>query len=77
MTPIPPALPVAETCRSCGHPYSEQTPLCSTAAVVRPLLRRRRFEAAPSVLDRLTTNQLDDLIGTRLSTALPIPEATR
>ncbi|GLY97644.1 hypothetical protein [Actinoplanes sp. NBRC 103695] len=69
----PPALPVPERCRTCGHFYSAEAPLCPTAAVVRPLLRRRRFEAdTHGNLSRLTTNQTDDLLCApkHLSTAL-------
>jgi hypothetical protein len=73
----PPIRPVPGHCRTCGHIYSEQTPLCPTAAIVRPLLRRRRHEAGPDALALLTNNQIDDLIGKRLSTALPLPEVTR
>ncbi|TDC37097.1 hypothetical protein [Micromonospora sp. KC213] len=72
----PARLPVPLTCPGCGHPYSEKAPLCPTAAVVRPLLRRRRHETHPDVLAPLTPNQLLDLTGNRLSTALPA-EVTR
>ncbi|MFF0183069.1 hypothetical protein ACFYPF_28680 [Micromonospora sp. NPDC005223] len=71
----PARLPVPLSCRTCGHPYSETAPLCPTAAVVRPLLRSRRHEA-PGAIDALTPNQLLDLTGKRLSTALPA-EVTR
>ncbi|AEB47414.1 MULTISPECIES: hypothetical protein [Micromonospora] len=71
----PARLPVPVICPGCGHPYSEKAPLCPTAAVVRPLLRRRRHEI-PGAIDALTTNQLADLTGNRLSTALPA-EVTR
>ncbi|MFI6232001.1 hypothetical protein ACIBD9_00400 [Micromonospora sp. NPDC050784] len=70
----PATLPVPLTCPTCGHPYSEKAPLCPSAAVVRPLLRRRRHEI-PGAIDALTPNQLMDLTGKRLSTALP--EVTR
>ncbi|MFI6257968.1 hypothetical protein ACIBCL_17965 [Micromonospora zamorensis] len=72
----PPRLPVPLTCPSCGHPYSETAPLCPTAAVVRPLLRRRRHETGSRALAPLSPNQLLDLTGNRLSTALPA-EVTR
>lgn len=71
----PAHLPVPVTCPGCGHPYSDKSPLCPTAAVVRPLLRRRRHEV-PGAIDALTPNQLADLTGNRLSTALPA-EVTR
>ncbi|MEV6817053.1 hypothetical protein [Micromonospora sp. NPDC051296] len=71
----PARLPVPVACPRCGHAYSDKAPLCPTAAVVRPLLRRRRHEI-PGVLDPLTANQLADLTGKRLSTALPA-EVTR
>jgi hypothetical protein len=72
----PAQLPVPLRCPTCGHPYSQTAPLCPSAAVVRPLLRRRRHETGPEVLAPLTANQLQDLTGTRLSTALPA-EVTR
>jgi len=72
----PARLPVPLTCPTCGHAYSQTTPLCPTAATVRPLLRRRYHETGSHVLAPLTPNQLADLIGTRLSTALPA-EVTR
>ncbi|WP_233559171.1 hypothetical protein [Micromonospora radicis] len=71
----PARLPVPVTCPGCGHPYSEKAPMCPTAAVVRPLLRRRRHEIRGAI-DALTPNQLADLTGKRLSTALPA-EVTR
>jgi hypothetical protein len=70
----PAHLPAPGACPTCGHTYRAAAPLCPTAAVVRPLLRRRRYEAGSTVLAPLTANQLQDLItptGTRLSTALP------
>jgi hypothetical protein len=69
---MPPAKPVPAVCRTCGHPYSTDAPVCPTAAVVRPLLRRRRHEAGPMALRLLTPNQTDDLLrpAARLSTAL-------
>ena len=70
----PPTRPVPGHCHSCGHIYSEITPLCPTAAVVRPLLRRRRHEAGPTALELLTRHQVDDLLGKKLSTALPLWE---
>ena len=70
----PPIRPVPGHCRTCGHIYSQSAPLCPTAAVVRPLLRRRRHEAGPEALQTLTGHQTDDLLGTRLSTALPVWE---
>jgi hypothetical protein len=70
----PPTRPVPGHCRTCGHIYSEAHPLCPTAAVVRPLLRRRRHEAGPRALEALTTNQTDDLLRAKPSTALPIWE---
>jgi hypothetical protein len=66
----PPTKPVPGHCRTCGHAYDKEKPYCPTAAVVRPLLRRRRHEAGPKALDRLTTNQADDLLGRTPSTAL-------
>ena len=66
----PPIRPVPGHCRTCGHIYSQNAPLCPTAAAVRPLLRRRRYEAGPRALASLSSNQTDDLLGTRLSTAL-------
>jgi hypothetical protein len=69
-----PTRPVPGHCRTCGHIYSQTAPLCPTAAVVRPLLRRRRHETGPGALASLTTHQADDLLGTRLSTALPTGE---
>jgi hypothetical protein len=70
----PPSRPVPGHCRTCGHIYSQAAPLCPTAAVVRPLLRRRRHETGPAALNPLTSNQLEDLVGTRLSTALVLRE---
>jgi len=67
----PARLPVPLTCPTCGHAYSQTAPLCPSAAVVRPLLRRRRYETGPDVLTPLTSTQLADLTGSRLSTALP------
>ncbi|MFY1675063.1 hypothetical protein ACN27G_34855 [Plantactinospora sp. WMMB334] len=67
----PAELPVPLACPTCGHAYSHTAPLCPSAAVVRPLLRRRRHETGPRVLAPLTANQLADLTGKRLSTALP------
>jgi len=67
----PPAKPVPLRCPTCGHAWDETAPLCPTAAVVRPLLRKRRHEAGAHVIARLTDNQLDDLTGKKLSTALP------
>lgn len=67
----PATRPVPGHCRTCGHIYRENAPLCPTAAVVRPLLRRRRHEAGPRCLEPLTTHQVDDLLRSRLSTALP------
>ncbi|MDG4790244.1 hypothetical protein O7626_30710 [Micromonospora sp. WMMD1102] len=67
----PARLPVPVACPTCEHAYSQTAPLCPSAAVVRPLLRRRRYEAGPRVLAPLTPNQLADLTGKRLSTALP------
>lgn len=67
--------PVPTACRTCGHRWNEDQPLCPTAAVVRPMLRRRRYEGGPHALLPLTTHQVDDLLGSRLSTALPTEEA--
>ncbi|GIF04693.1 hypothetical protein [Actinoplanes siamensis] len=66
----PKQLPVPLTCPACGHQYSRTAPLCPSAAVTRPLLRRRRY-GNPAALDVLTDNQLQDLTGKRLSTSLP------
>jgi hypothetical protein len=72
----PPIRPVPGHCRTCGHIYSQRVPLCPTATVVRPLLRRRRHEAGARALERLTSYQTDDLLcpRARLSTALPLRE---
>jgi hypothetical protein len=67
----PPIRPVPGHCRTCGHIYTQQAPLCPSAAVVRSLLRRHRHEAGPRALDPLTPNQLDDLLGRKPSTAPP------
>ncbi|NIL40225.1 hypothetical protein HCB17_02855 [Salinispora arenicola] len=72
----PARLPVPLACPGCGHPYSETAPLCPTASVVRPLLRRRRREVGTDALNPLTPLQLQDLTGNRQSTALPA-EVTR
>lgn len=71
---MPATLPVPALCPTCGHRWNESQPLCPTAAVVRPLLRRRRHEVGLQALSLLTENQVDDLLGSRLSTALPIEE---
>jgi hypothetical protein len=62
--------PIPETCRTCGHSYLTDGPLCPTARIVRPLLQRRRHEARTAgLLAQLTTHQEMDLIGLgRLST---------
>jgi hypothetical protein len=60
--------PVPGTCPSCGHTYTTKAPLCPTAAIVRPLLLRRRREVHPRVFEPLTYNQHEDLFGKRLST---------
>ena len=82
----PALLPVPLSCPTCRHRYSAESPLCPTAAVVRPILRRRRYEGsrlqpgyrtANPALTALTPNQLQDLTGTRLSTALPAEKRTR
>lgn len=59
----PPVRPSLATCRTCGHAYTPTAPLCPTAATVRPLLLRRRYESGPTALDLLTSNQIDDLLG--------------
>ncbi|MEV6845461.1 hypothetical protein [Actinoplanes sp. NPDC051411] len=59
----PPVRPTRATCRTCGHAYTDTAPLCPTAATVRPLLVRRRYEGGPTALDLLTSNQIDDLLG--------------
>lgn len=71
---MPVTRPVPTYCSVCGHRWTEDRPLCPTAAVVRPLLRRRRHEAGTRALSLLTELQVDDLLGSRLSTALPIEE---
>jgi hypothetical protein len=71
---MPAIRPVPAFCATCGHRWNEAQPLCQTAAVVRPLLRRRRYEAGTRALSLLTELQVDDLLGSRLSTALPIEE---
>jgi hypothetical protein len=67
-TPIPPA------CPDCGHVYTAQQPLCATAAVVRPLLIKRRNEATKAAFTVLTFNQDQDLFGKKLSTAAAFPQ---
>ena len=67
----PKSLPVPPACPTCGHRYSRTAPLCPSAAVTRPLLRRRRHGTNSAVIDALTDNQLQDLTGKRLSTSLP------
>ena len=67
----PKSLPVPRACTTCGHRYSRTAPLCPSAAVTRPLLRRRRYGINPAVLDALTDNQLQDLTGKHLSTSMP------
>ncbi|HET8662581.1 MAG TPA: hypothetical protein VFM55_26870 [Micromonosporaceae bacterium] len=60
--------PVPTTCPGCTHSYGDG-PLCPTARIIRPLLRRRRFEVNQKNLSRaLTYNQQADLTGKRLST---------
>jgi hypothetical protein len=72
--------PVPARCPGCGHLYTAANPLCPSAAVVRPLLRRRRYQVNPIVFEPLTYNQHEDLFGNRLSTAavpgsLPVIDA--
>jgi hypothetical protein len=84
----PPVRPSRATCRTCSHNYTDTAALCPTAAVVRPLLLRRRYEGGPKALDLLTSNQIDDLLGVvigdsrhwstkRLSTYFPSREDIR
>src|SRR4051812_19734747 len=61
--------PVPATCPGCGHLYTAAHPLCPSAAVVRPLLRRRRHQTNPIVFEPLTYNQHEDLF------SKPLPPA--
>jgi len=76
----PAHLPVPTTCPGCGHSYLTDGPLCPTARIVRPLLRRRRFETHhDDLIKALTDNQHADLTGRHLSTEPPpaTPRRTR
>jgi hypothetical protein len=65
----PANLPYPENCPGCGHSYITGGPLCPTAALVRPILRRRQHEVPPHVIARrLTYCQYDDLKGRQLYT---------
>lgn len=72
----PAYLPYPETCPGCGHSYVTDGPLCPTAAIVRPLLRRRRHQVPPDVLLRaLTFGQYQDLTKDRPYTEVLFPAA--
>lgn len=71
---------IPDACPACGHRWHRLAPLCPTAAIVRPLLRRRRYELGRNTaVQALTFNQYRDLTDPlrRISTAVlvrPIPE---
>lgn len=65
----PAHLPVPLTCPGCGHTYTTVEPLCPTAAVVRPLVQRRRYQVPVQAFQVLTFNQQRDLLDKHLSTA--------
>jgi hypothetical protein len=75
----PAHLPPPKACPECGHVYTRTAPLCPTAAIVRPLLRRRCLDYGSFPIDlALTYIQQADLHERhldRLSTyfASPIP----
>jgi hypothetical protein len=59
----PPTSVTPINCASCGHTYTPTEPLCPTAAVVRPLLQRRRREVpTEELLAALTYVQYRDLV---------------
>ena len=66
----PESLPVPSACPGCGHLYATDAPLCPTAAVVRPLLRKRIYEQI-ELKHQLTFIQERDLFDAKPSTALP------
>jgi hypothetical protein len=75
----PAHLPSPLACPGCGHIYSRTAPLCPTAGIIRPLLRRRYHELGPvntrAALTYIQWADLHERHPERLSTftAAPIP----